>query len=106
PVLHSAAAHLALPSFPTRRSSDLCTRGTASCAPSCRFSCRDGSSCSAGAANACTDGQTDNYALTAFNLWTQSTYCPDSWRGDSRSEEHTSELQLLRHLVCRLLLEK
>src|SRR5437899_3234331 len=26
------------------------------------------------------------------------------WR--SRSEEHTSELQSLRHLVCRLLLEK
>src|SRR5262245_62242414 len=31
-----------------------------------------------------------------------------SWRGwtPSRSEEHTSELQSLRHLVCRLLLEK
>src|ERR1035441_10779765 len=28
--------------------------------------------------------------------------CPDS----CRSEEHTSELQSLRHLVCRLLLEK
>src|SRR5947199_7807952 len=27
-------------------------------------------------------------------------------RRDSRSEEHTSELQSLRHLVCRLLLEK
>src|SRR5947199_8023479 len=27
-------------------------------------------------------------------------------RGPSRSEEHTSELQSLRHLVCRLLLEK
>src|SRR5438045_6079311 len=27
------------------------------------------------------------------------------WRED-RSEEHTSELQSLRHLVCRLLLEK
>src|SRR5258705_3898289 len=27
------------------------------------------------------------------------------WRR-SRSEEHTSELQSLRHLVCRLLLEK
>src|SRR5947199_2531409 len=27
---------------------------------------------------------------------------PDQWR----SEEHTSELQSLRHLVCRLLLEK
>src|SRR5437899_9593133 len=26
--------------------------------------------------------------------------------GDDRSEEHTSELQSLRHLVCRLLLEK
>src|SRR5437899_9434974 len=27
-------------------------------------------------------------------------------RTDSRSEEHTSELQSLRHLVCHLLLEK
>src|SRR5437899_5638890 len=26
--------------------------------------------------------------------------------GPERSEEHTSELQSLRHLVCRLLLEK
>src|ERR1039458_4087566 len=30
--------------------------------------------------------------------------CP--WVGSCRSEEHTSELQSLRHLVCRLLLEK
>src|SRR5205814_9061966 len=30
----------------------------------------------------------------------------DLWRGSDRSEEHTSELQSLRHLVCRLLLEK
>src|SRR5205814_10530152 len=34
----------------------------------------------------------------------------DAWRGQvadpERSEEHTSELQSLRHLVCRLLLEK
>src|SRR5205814_6938880 len=31
----------------------------------------------------------------------------DSRRGRApRSEEHTSELQSLRHLVCRLLLEK
>src|ERR1039458_3071802 len=29
-----------------------------------------------------------------------------SGREPSRSEEHTSELQSLRHLVCRLLLEK
>src|SRR5438045_9777446 len=30
----------------------------------------------------------------------------NSCGGRSRSEEHTSELQSLRHLVCRLLLEK
>src|SRR5205814_8246024 len=28
------------------------------------------------------------------------------WHDLARSEEHTSELQSLRHLVCRLLLEK
>src|SRR5258705_9219668 len=28
------------------------------------------------------------------------------WHDVARSEEHTSELQSLRHLVCRLLLEK
>src|SRR5205814_10731500 len=34
---------------------------------------------------------------------------PDTWPASwkrRRSEEHTSELQSLRHLVCRLLLEK
>src|SRR5262245_63484632 len=36
---------------------------------------------------------------------------PEAWivniaRSRARSEEHTSELQSLRHLVCRLLLEK
>src|ERR1039458_9575845 len=30
--------------------------------------------------------------------------CRSRWK--TRSEEHTSELQSLRHLVCRLLLEK
>src|SRR5437016_11334961 len=29
-----------------------------------------------------------------------------SWPGSGRSEEHTSELQSLTNLVCRLLLEK
>src|SRR5437899_9690671 len=29
-----------------------------------------------------------------------------TYEGTTRSEEHTSELQSLRHLVCRLLLEK
>src|SRR5262245_64190724 len=36
-------------------------------------------------------------------LFTDMTWSSD---GVMRSEEHTSELQSLRHLVCRLLLEK
>src|SRR5471030_3439526 len=32
--------------------------------------------------------------------------CEKSGGRERRSEEHTSELQSLRHLVCRLLLEK
>src|SRR5258705_10248509 len=32
--------------------------------------------------------------------------CRSRWSPYIRSEEHTSELQSLRHLVCRLLLEK
>src|SRR2546425_2225113 len=31
---------------------------------------------------------------------------PLAWRNAMRSEEHTSELQSLAYLVCRLLLEK
>src|SRR5690625_6841406 len=35
-----------------------------------------------------------------FGAWLETV------RGDTRSEEHTSELQSRGHLVCRLLLEK
>src|SRR5262245_63239971 len=42
-----------------------------------------------------------DYVANGFALWGIST--PNFWL---RSEEHTSELQSLRHLVCRLLLEK
>src|SRR5258705_8006265 len=45
------------------------------------------------------------YPLTGLHTNCQSRkdkLCQQS----SRSEEHTSELQSLRHLVCRLLLEK
>src|SRR5262245_54933187 len=33
-------------------------------------------------------------------------YAGVAWTASARSEEHTSELQSLRHLVCRLLREK
>src|SRR5262245_63581468 len=36
----------------------------------------------------------------------RSAHSPEMPVNDARSEEHTSELQSLRHLVCRLLLEK
>src|SRR5437899_11237082 len=41
-------------------------------------------------------------AMFAANLW----FAGDRKNWPLRSEEHTSELQSLRHLVCRLLLEK
>src|SRR5262245_52847114 len=42
---------------------------------------------------------------TGNKLWRRYTI-PAPGEPGSRSEEHTSELQSLRHLVCRLLLEK
>src|SRR5258705_4409436 len=40
-----------------------------------------------------------------FSATSSSVYCGEA-PSCMRSEEHTSELQSLRHLVCRLLLEK
>src|SRR5262245_64407789 len=42
---------------------------------------------------------------TIWPTWVKSVRCV-SGSAIARSEEHTSELQSLRHLVCRLLLEK
>src|ERR1039458_3910183 len=46
--------------------------------------------------------KTDGDAVVVHGLRGRSS----NRRIDERSEEHTSELQSLRHLVCRLLLEK
>src|SRR5262245_64225006 len=48
-------------------------------------------------------------SLIAAPVWRGGNYCCDGSYDAAngiRSEEHTSELQSLRHLVCRLLLEK
>src|SRR5205814_615848 len=60
-------------------------------------------------------------ALMSFHMPSLCSYTSNSWNartvsksrrfpmleyGPKRSEEHTSELQSLRHIVCRLLLEK
>src|SRR5205814_10232166 len=44
--------------------------------------------------------------LTAGGVATGRQMAAAMTMGADRSEEHTSELQSLRHLVCRLLLEK
>src|SRR5437899_4352164 len=45
-------------------------------------------------------------ALGLLELALQPRECVEARNAQVRSEEHTSELQSLRHLVCRLLLEK
>src|SRR5262245_19966466 len=47
-----------------------------------------------------------NPSTTALQQATRSVPIVFVNQVDPRSEEHTSELQSLRHLVCRLLLEK
>src|SRR5205814_6188290 len=53
-----------------------------------------------------TDRPRGRIAPTAFCTRRPASTGPRGWPGCPRSEEHTSELQSLRHLVCRLLLEK
>src|SRR5437899_11646190 len=74
---HSSGAHLYLHSFPTRRSSDLLDQVRLTCASASR------------------------QVAPSRSRMMQLKFVPRP-----RSEEHTSELQSLRHLVCRLLLEK
>src|SRR5262245_13031986 len=55
-------------------------------------------------------GQSEQ-TVSVKKSWLGLAFAPDGKRffvsggDDNRSEEHTSELQSLRHLVCRLLLE-
>src|SRR5438045_9783475 len=86
-----------LPSFPTRRSSDLALHLVGL-----------ERSLSGSSYRRATEQSVDTRSRSAHTR--ASAY---TWRGcrrdrgfSARSEEHTSELQSLRHLVCRLLLEK
>src|SRR5205814_5715424 len=96
--LPPGSAHLrGLPSFPTRRSSDLRTlpaeERAAGFAEVVKTALVAGGELWERVRAGETDG-TDTATILA---------CV---RTKLRSEEHTSELQSLRHLVCRLLLEK
>src|SRR5262249_61767359 len=88
--LSSPVAPLPLHSFPTRRSSDLCSASRATLAGSRR--------CTLRAASVCTSS-------ARYRRWRGASLMA-SERIKPRSEEHTSELQSLTNIVCRLLLEK
>src|SRR5690606_41864603 len=98
--VHCRAGTRHLHSFPTRRSSDLCT-----ITPSANTSVRR----STFAATHCSGDMYANLPLIvpAFVLVSRSSAraMPKSTTF-TRSEEHTSELQSRENLVCRLLLEK
>src|SRR5205823_14726408 len=97
--------HPHLPSFPTRRSSDLIT---CSARPPARTRFPPW----------CASSSASSAARRGRRLSSSSDACPTPWSPASaaartrsassriRSEEHTSELQSLAYLVCRLLLEK
>src|SRR5262249_58012975 len=82
---YRSGAHRDLHSFPTRRSSDLSRAGAARTAR--------------GPGGATTRGRPSSSDARRAG-------CRPSVRRAGRSEEHTSELQSLTNLVCRLLLEK
>src|SRR5205814_10469627 len=97
---------LALHSFPTRRSSDLREpllhgRVAFELLDFRHVLEREQRSFAAAGGLEMRCGQTDfEVAAAVFRV------VPELDALRSRSEEHTSELQSLRHLVCRLLLEK
>src|SRR5262245_64146560 len=92
-ILYSASLHRSLHSFPTRRSSDLHDADVEDWRALLLLLAR---------------APEDLMAAGGISqAWTQSGRAHFVIREiDYRSEEHTSELQSLRHLVCRLLLEK
>src|SRR5690606_41652490 len=91
-----------IPSFPTRRSSDL----TARAAPK-----PPGAGTSSRPALPSARGRRFRRALSTEGAQEpaksgRSRHCPAAVTPSPRSEEHTSELQSRENLVCRLLLEK
>src|SRR5262249_60029996 len=99
--LKSSADHRSLHSFPTRRSSDLLSNGGSGSAVM-NFCKKQGSS-GLGLLKAA------SYLLHEPGFSKCREFLLSDCRvivQDDRSEEHTSELQSLTNLVCRLLLEK
>src|SRR5438045_6632516 len=86
--MYCSPSHRRLHSFPTRRSSDL------------------GSSAGLGAHGCSSSAVTVPFGGVIAGSASGPKPAATACAARMRSEEHTSELQSLRHLVCRLLLEK
>src|SRR5205823_14827653 len=103
---HSSVSLLDLPSFPTRRSSDL---GGLRPLPASARRRPDGRALPAGAWSGrrwpFVSGEIE-LDLGAVRIVQEHLPDTGSCLLAARSEEHTSELQSLAYLVCRLLLEK
>src|SRR5262249_61193365 len=105
-LLQDDASPRALPSFPTRRSSDLITGISMGGHGALHIAARH-SSRFAGVVAVCGWGNTNEITghLKHVPMWLFHG-AADQIVPASRSEEHTSELQSLTNLVCRLLLVK
>src|SRR5207253_11523094 len=101
-VFDCSAAHPLLPSFPTRRSSDLTHFREIGCPRAAAFGSprTTGSRASVLQFQASPARPSHQPPPPATDVHRRSRGCL------RRSEEHTSELQSRGHLVCRLLLEK
>src|SRR5690606_41957773 len=100
-----SADHPDLPSFPTRRSSDLSSFQTQPALAWPRVATRRARL----RPGASSDDPSNWHRITVAQRPSGTTRRgPVGWPmgADSRSEEHTSELQSRENLVCRLLLEK
>src|SRR5205823_12276595 len=98
---HLHLDHHPLPSFPTRRSSDLAQLpiGTSSLYAGSRCGHRDLGHRGTGCVTSSELTLVERISSPGSSPRTAPRFVP-------RSEEHTSELQSLAYLVCRLLLEK
>src|SRR5205823_11070040 len=98
----SSSHHRVLHSFPTRRSSDL--RAVLHQPPHGSLVCAECGGTRFERASALIAHHGGERAL--YDRAQRLPVQPDARRVAARSEEHTSELQSLAYLVCRLLLEK
>src|SRR5205814_10535004 len=103
---YSPLAHPHLPSFPTRRSSDLgdgAPRANSLLRLSARVSRITAKHSHRRSRRVTGEGVGLEQLVSFLFKYRETIFAKSQFAFGARSEEHTSELQSLRHLVCRLL---